>query len=236
MDSGIGNQQQIPVQINQPVFHTIFRTYRHPPGNGQRPVQPSGQNGTSVALRTQSVINAGQIAVFLQLESRPIGMAGAHHKSPGGSLRNPESHQRSTAPGNIVLSSCLQLPGILLRQPDVPLLFQSVRNALLCMINTVGLIQVPAQIFDSFVHGCILLSKYVSLSPFYTPPPPSSTGFPFFTRCRILSKNFSFLYKAQKFVTFRRAILWKSPCKILHFMLFFICRTWHWVMARGEFS
>ena len=148
----IGNQQQIPVNVNQPAFRALLRLHHHPSGDGQRTVQPGGKDLPAVALHGNPGIGAGELSVFLYLEAGTVRVGGAHQKACGSLPGDAEGQHRGTAPGDEVFPAGKQLPVFRLRQMGIARVGEHPGHIGLGVVHTVGGVQKIAERLNSMVH------------------------------------------------------------------------------------
>ena len=152
MNGHVGNQQQVPVNVQQLRLHPVFRFHRHSSRDGQRAVQPGGDEHTAVALHRHPGVSGGQFKILLDLEAGAVGVAGAHGKARNLSPGHPEGQKSRTAPGQIVFSPGKKAPFLLLKKPDIPLLLQGFAQIRLGVVDAVGCVQKGAQGLGAAVH------------------------------------------------------------------------------------
>ena len=83
MDGHVGNEQKVFIQRHKAAFHLAAGIYQHPPGNGQRAIQPGGHQHPAVSLHGNAGIVAGgfQIRPLLHPEGGAVRVAGGQHKA-----------------------------------------------------------------------------------------------------------------------------------------------------------
>ena len=153
MDGHAGDQQQVPVNVHQPGFRTLFRFYHHPSGNGQRTIQPGAQNGAAVPLGADPAVGAGKLGTEFQLEAGTVRVSGGDQEALGISLRQTESDQRAAAPAGVVFPSRCKDPAVSLGKPGVSGFVQRRGRIGGSMVSAVGAVQKAAEGFGIFVHN-----------------------------------------------------------------------------------
>ena len=105
VDGHIGDEHQIPLDVDELCFRALLRLHQHPSSNGQGPVQPGSHQGPAVALHRETRVGAHLFPVLFQLKAGPVGVGGGDQKALGGAYWNPESDYRGTAPADVVFPS-----------------------------------------------------------------------------------------------------------------------------------
>ena len=155
VDGHIGNQQQIPVNVQKLNLGPFFGFHQHPTGNGQGTIQPGGEDLPAVALHRQPGILPVQFPVFLHLKGWAVGMGGADEEAPGAAFGDAEGQQSAASTGYIILSAGGQRPIFRFVQAAVACRVQGAGEIGPGMVLTVGGIQKTAQGGNAFVHGAI---------------------------------------------------------------------------------
>ena len=175
----VGDQQQVPVNVQQAAFGPVLGLHQHPAGNAQGPVQPGGQNLPAVALHGQPGVHALDLTVLFQLEGGAVRVGGADEKAQGFSLRHPEGQHGAATTVNIIFSAGNQLPFFGFLQGGIARLVQNGRQVGPGVILAVRSVQKGAEFFCLGKHSVFSLSLELS-KLFYI-------GFPFPSMCAFLT-------------------------------------------------
>ena len=110
VDGHIGDEHQIPLDVDELCFRALLRLHQHPPGNGQGPIQPGSHQGSAIALHRKTGVGAHPFPILFQLKAGAVGVGGGDQKAFWGACGDPEGDHRSTAPADVVFSSGSQAP------------------------------------------------------------------------------------------------------------------------------
>ena len=175
----VGDQQQVPVNVQQAAFGTALGLHKHPARNAQGPVQPGGQDLSTVALYGQLGAHALDLSVLLQFEGGAVRVGGADEEAQGFSLRHPEGQDSAATAGYIIFPAGNQSPFFGFLQGSIALLVQDGRQIGSCVVLAVGSVQKDAEFFCLGKHSVSSLSLELS-KLFYI-------GFPFPSMCAFLT-------------------------------------------------
>ena len=153
VDGHIGNQQQIPVNVQKLNLGPLFGFHQHPTGNGQGTIQPGGEDLPAVTLHRQPGILPVQLPVFLHLKGWAVRMGGADEEAPGAAFGDAEGQQSAASAGYIILSTGGQRPIFRFVQAGVACRVQGAGEIGPGMVLAVGGIQKSAQGGNAIVHG-----------------------------------------------------------------------------------
>ena len=158
MDGHIGDHQQVPVHMDQPLGEAPLLTHQHPARHRQGPVQPGGHKHPAVLFRVQLniVSQRGMLRVFLDLEAGGIAVGRRHQKAPLQGRRRAEGDDGGSVPGDKIPPAGDQLPPLLLPQAAIARPLEHFREVLRHMIAAGAVLdkrhQLSCQILCLF-HG-----------------------------------------------------------------------------------
>ena len=175
----VGDQQQVPVNVQQAAFGTALGLHQYPAGNAQGTVQPGGQDLSAVALYGQPGAHALDLSVLLQFEGGAVRVGGADEEAQGFSLGHPEGQNSAATSGYIIFPAGNQFPFFGFLQGSIALLVQDGRQIGSCVVLAVGSVQKGAEFFCLGKHSVSSLSLELS-KLFYI-------GFPFPSMCAFLT-------------------------------------------------
>ena len=142
MDGYVGDQHQIPVNVQQTGLDALVGFDQHAAGNAQGTVQPGGDEHAAVALRSQAGVGAGQFTVFLDLEGGTVQMGCAHHEAAGLLAllkdRDLEGDEGGAAPDHEILAAGNQVPILMLGEDLISLALHHFYHIKGCVISAGG--------------------------------------------------------------------------------------------------
>ena len=167
VDGHVGDEQQVPVDVEKPGLHHVALAHQHSASQRQRPVQPAGADHAAVPFRVQLEIAA------LALELRLLLHLIAGRVAVGGGdlevvvvqlLAHMEGNDGRAVAGDVILAPLFQSPAVALFQTLIPGLVQHL-GELLHRVEAAGAMFNEVQHFT----GCLLIHGLVPPSGYFPP-------------------------------------------------------------------